>query len=155
VTFWFCASTRLASQEPRSTPVRHPIVSNTFRLDQQEFGAQQHQRLKYLERNNIFTMTEHTTADPFIPYGRGGAGNMRRQSSIRDAWFKITSQADSSQDTAKLEPARTSTSTARRRASSTWSSSTAGERRFGWKRLFRRRSSEEERDEDDKIEESE
>ncbi|KAB2110826.1 hypothetical protein AG0111_0g1324 [Alternaria gaisen] len=36
-------------------------------------------------------MSPHSTQDPCIPYGRGGAGNMRRRSSIAAAWSTILS----------------------------------------------------------------
>ncbi|RYN49010.1 hypothetical protein AA0114_g6806 [Alternaria tenuissima] len=36
-------------------------------------------------------MSPHSTQDPCIPYGRGGAGNMSRRSSIAAAWSTILS----------------------------------------------------------------
>jgi hypothetical protein len=118
-------------------------------------------------------MVNHSASDNYIPYGRGGAGNMRkssrrishgffllvftncgigRPSSIREAWFKITSQPDqhplvltsSPEDHyASSKNERRTSSLGRRRStvSSTWSSSTVGEHRSMWKRLFMRRSS--------------
>ncbi|KAF1845099.1 uncharacterized protein K460DRAFT_102990 [Cucurbitaria berberidis CBS 394.84] len=107
-------------------------------------------------------MSPNTEMDPCVSYGRGGAGNMRRRSSILDAWTKIASQPSnnkiapcSSPDdhyvSSKSEP-RASSSSQRRRASSMWSSSTAGEHRSVWKRLFRRGSLVEE---NEKVVESE
>ncbi|CBY00395.1 hypothetical protein IAQ61_011326 [Plenodomus lingam] len=40
-------------------------------------------------------MSKTPSSDPCIFYGRGGAGNMRRRSSITSAWSKIASQASS------------------------------------------------------------
>ncbi|KAF2853149.1 hypothetical protein T440DRAFT_515871 [Plenodomus tracheiphilus IPT5] len=109
-------------------------------------------------------MAKVSTVDPCIAYGRGGAGNMRRRSSIVDAWSKIASQPSSNlvltsspEDhyaNSKSER-RVSTSSTRRRASSLWSTSTAGEhRKFGLRTLFRRSSSAEEEDEG-KVEDDE
>ncbi|CAO2655591.1 Nn.00g043940.m01.CDS01 [Neocucurbitaria sp. VM-36] len=111
-------------------------------------------------------MSPNTTMDPCISYGRGGAGNMRRRSSILDAWSKITAQPANNNKLAlfsspedhyansKSEPRMSTSSTNRRRASSMWSSSTAGEHhRSVWKRLFRKGSVAEE--EEEKVVESE
>ncbi|KAH7093142.1 hypothetical protein FB567DRAFT_168063 [Paraphoma chrysanthemicola] len=104
-------------------------------------------------------MVDRLSTDPWIPYGRGGAGNMRRKSSIRDAWFKISSQPDqhhASLTSRAEEPYASSkserhTSTSRRRRStnsSLWSTSTAaGEHRSAWRRLFRRKESVDEKEE--------
>ncbi|KAF2036450.1 hypothetical protein EK21DRAFT_105767 [Setomelanomma holmii] len=77
-------------------------------------------------------MVEHT-ADPFIPYGRGGAGNMRRQSTIRDAWFKLSTSPPPQPELVDQQHTR--------RRSSLWSTSTAGERESKWRRLFGRKGS--------------
>ncbi|OAL53953.1 hypothetical protein IQ07DRAFT_325518 [Pyrenochaeta sp. DS3sAY3a] len=103
-------------------------------------------------------MSPNTSMDPCISYGRGGAGNMRRRSSIIDAWAKIASDSSpsssppnnsssplsTSPDDAS-KPERRSVSTHRRRASSMWSLSTGVTEKSGmsrsWKTLFLRRRS--------------
>ncbi|KAH4175937.1 hypothetical protein HBI26_065460 [Parastagonospora nodorum] len=96
---------------------------------------------------NLVNMTRHhSPEDEYIPYGRGGAGNMRRKSAIRESWFKIlaseplpsplvlTSSPDDHYAASKSEPRRRST-----HSSSAWSTSTAGERKSGWRRWLGRR----------------
>ncbi|KAH9864248.1 hypothetical protein J1614_010182 [Plenodomus biglobosus] len=104
-------------------------------------------------------MTKVSSMDPCIAYGRGGAGNMRRRSSIVSAWSKIASEPSTSNKLV-LTPCpddyyanskserRVSTSSNQRRGSSMWSISSAGEqKKFGWRTLFRRRTGAEEEEE--------
>ncbi|KAL6712162.1 hypothetical protein ACN47E_000039 [Coniothyrium glycines] len=96
----------------------------------------------------MFDHHNSSQADPCIAYGRGGAGNMRRRSSIVSAWSKIasTSPPTSTKLVLTSSPedhyARLSRED-KRRASSAWSSSasTAGEKKNIWERLFKRRGS--------------
>ncbi|KAF2116113.1 hypothetical protein BDV96DRAFT_645458 [Lophiotrema nucula] len=59
-------------------------------------------------------------------YGRGGAGNMRRQSTVTQAQEKLASMAENVTDTV----------TPSRRRSSVWSRASQG----SWKDMFRRGS---------------
>ncbi|KAF1911366.1 hypothetical protein BDU57DRAFT_101815 [Ampelomyces quisqualis] len=87
-------------------------------------------------------MTRREPGDTYVAYGRGGAGNMRTKSSIRDAWCRImagpdahplvlTSSPEGHYASSKSEPRRRSTN------SSLWSLSTAGEHGSKWRRVFR------------------
>ena len=108
-------------------------------------------------------MFEHASpSDVYVPYGRGGAGNMRRRSDIVSAWSKLTAQKSTSSRLTLISSPddhygasksidRRASST---RASSTHSTSTAGEHKSGWRKLLKRKSSMEE-EEERKIEESE
>ncbi|KAL5118917.1 hypothetical protein ACEQ8H_003240 [Pleosporales sp. CAS-2024a] len=101
---------------------------------------------------------QHPSEDRFIPYGRGGAGNMRRQSTIRDSWFEAHAPNSNPNSTSPPsdpdEQFAASKSRPRRRSSiSMWSTSTVGnEYRSVWKKWFSRRK-DSVAQEEDKIEE--
>ncbi|OAK96424.1 hypothetical protein IQ06DRAFT_52279 [Phaeosphaeriaceae sp. SRC1lsM3a] len=110
-------------------------------------------------------MTNHPSStspsDTYIPYGRGGAGNMRRKSSISAAWSLLSTQPSHTLVSSPDDHYASSKTEQHRRRSSTWSSSTSGgEHRSRWRRLsavFSRRRSEdagvlEKAEEDEKIE---
>ena len=122
-------------------------------------------------RNTGDMTRHHSPEDEYIPYGRGGAGNMRksqfipshhairtppltpypgRKSAIRESWFKILASEPAHSPlvltSSPEDHYAASKSEPRRRSthsSSAWSTSTAGERRSGWRRwwLGRRKES--------------
>ncbi|KAH7396784.1 hypothetical protein DE146DRAFT_51057 [Phaeosphaeria sp. MPI-PUGE-AT-0046c] len=113
-------------------------------------------------------MTNHasstSSSDSYIPYGRGGAGNMRRKSSVQQAWSLLSTQPSHGLISSPDEYYASSKTSPPRRRSSTWSTSTSGgEHRSKWRRLsavFSRRRSEDGRvsekvGEDEKIEQKE
>ncbi|KAH7350483.1 hypothetical protein BKA66DRAFT_446869 [Pyrenochaeta sp. MPI-SDFR-AT-0127] len=95
-------------------------------------------------------MSPSTIVDPCVSYGRGGAGNIRRRSSILDAWSKISSPSAETtlapgssheEHCANSKPeSRSSISLSSRRASSMWSSSTTGDHKSVWRRWFKRKT---------------
>ncbi|KAF2130479.1 hypothetical protein P153DRAFT_356240 [Dothidotthia symphoricarpi CBS 119687] len=106
-------------------------------------------------------MLGHSTSDPCISYGRGGAGNMHRRSFIRSKIAKLGKQPSNDEITlsinpddyyanSKSEPRRSSS--VRSSKSSIRSSSTSGDHKLSsWRNLFRKETSLEEEEEEEVV----